>query len=48
MGAVEGLTGGYYADCKLTTPRKAAQNEEMAKQLWSLSEELCGFKFGQY
>ena len=45
---VEGLTGGYYADCKLTTPRKAAQNEEMAKQLWSLSEELCGFKFGQY
>ncbi|MGB0647944.1 MAG: SDR family oxidoreductase [Bradymonadia bacterium] len=45
---VEGLTGGYYSDCKLTTPRKAAQDEEMANQLWSASEDLCGFEFGQY
>ena len=46
--SVEGLSGGYYSDCKLRTPRTAARDEELSERLWAVSEDLCGFKFGQY
>lgn len=41
---VEGVTGGYYAKSKPRTPTAQAQNDEDAKRLWALSEELTGLK----
>ena len=44
----EGLekdSGGYFADCKLTSSSRASLNEEDAKRLWELSEELTNTKF---
>jgi NAD(P)-dependent dehydrogenase (short-subunit alcohol dehydrogenase family) len=39
---VEGASGGYYFDCKLTTPSAAAQDEAAAERLWQVSEQLVG------
>jgi NAD(P)-dependent dehydrogenase (short-subunit alcohol dehydrogenase family) len=36
---VAGQTGGYYVDCHLAAPSKAASDEAAAQQLWELSEE---------
>jgi NAD(P)-dependent dehydrogenase (short-subunit alcohol dehydrogenase family) len=38
---VQGASGGYYFDCKLTAPSPAAQDDEAAERLWELSEKLC-------
>jgi retinol dehydrogenase 12 len=39
---VQGASGGYYFDCKLTQPSPAAQDDTVAEQLWSVSEKLVG------
>jgi retinol dehydrogenase 12 len=39
---VQGASGGYYFDCKLTQPSPAAQDDEAAERLWQVSEKLVG------
>jgi len=39
---VQGASGGYYFDCKLTPPAPAAQDDETAERLWRVSEQLVG------
>jgi len=39
---VQGASGGYYFDCKLTQPSPAAQDDTAAEQLWRVSEQLVG------
>jgi NAD(P)-dependent dehydrogenase (short-subunit alcohol dehydrogenase family) len=39
---VQGASGGYYIDCKLTQPAPAAQDEGVAERLWQVSEKLVG------
>lgn len=39
---IEGQTGLYFSDSKPATPSKAAQDDEAAKRLWAISEELTG------
>ena len=39
---VEGVTGEYFAKCRIAHPTKRAQNDDEARRLWSLSEQLCG------
>jgi retinol dehydrogenase-12 len=39
---VQGASGGYYFDCKLTPPSSAAQDDSAAEQLWQVSERLVG------
>lgn len=34
------VNGGYYADCNLAPSSRHVQDEELAKRLWSFSEEL--------
>lgn len=41
---VEGVTGGYYAKSKPRTPTREAEDDEAARRLWALSEELVGLK----
>jgi NAD(P)-dependent dehydrogenase (short-subunit alcohol dehydrogenase family) len=38
---VDGVTGQYFAKCRLTTPTKAAQDAAAATRLWDVSEELA-------
>jgi NAD(P)-dependent dehydrogenase (short-subunit alcohol dehydrogenase family) len=40
--ALEGASGGYYFDCKLTPTSRAAQDEGAAERLWKISEQLTG------
>jgi NAD(P)-dependent dehydrogenase (short-subunit alcohol dehydrogenase family) len=37
---VEGTTGGYFYKCKPSTPSKLAQDDEIARRLWAVSDEL--------
>jgi NAD(P)-dependent dehydrogenase (short-subunit alcohol dehydrogenase family) len=39
---VEGASGGYYVDCRLTPPSAAAQDDDAAERLWRVSEQLVG------
>jgi NAD(P)-dependent dehydrogenase (short-subunit alcohol dehydrogenase family) len=39
---VQGESGGYYFDCKLTPPTSAAQDDAAAERLWQVSERLAG------
>ena len=39
---VQGASGGYYFDCKLTPPSSAAQDDGAAEHLWQVSEQLVG------
>lgn len=39
---VQGASGGYYFDCKLTPPSSAAQDDAAAEHLWQVSEHLVG------
>ncbi|XP_077292627.1 retinol dehydrogenase 14-like [Arctopsyche grandis] len=41
---VANITGKYFADCKISTPSKAAQDMNMAKTIWTLSEEAVELK----
>ncbi|KAL5487327.1 hypothetical protein EMCRGX_G019916 [Ephydatia muelleri] len=41
--AVEGVSGKYFKDCKVTAPNtKAAVDDDMAERLWKVSAELVG------
>ncbi len=37
---VEGVSGEYFADCNVETPRDDAKDVELAKKLWAKSEEI--------
>lgn len=37
---VEGVTGLYFVRCKPATPSRVARNEQAARRLWDMSEEL--------
>ena len=39
---VSGVSGKYFIKCKPRLPSKEAQNDEAAKRLWKISEELVG------
>ena len=39
---VEGVTGEYFYECKVTTPTAEARNDADAKRLWQVSEEIAG------
>jgi NAD(P)-dependent dehydrogenase (short-subunit alcohol dehydrogenase family) len=39
---VEGRSGGYYYKEKLSTPSRAAQNDDDARRLWEISTGLAG------
>jgi retinol dehydrogenase 12 len=39
---VQGASGGYYVDCKLTRPSSAARDDNAAERLWQVSERLVG------
>ena len=39
---VQGASGGYYFNCKLTPPSPAAQDDGIAERLWQVSEHLVG------
>lgn len=41
---VAGVSGAYFVDKKITTPSKAAQDDEAAKRLWEISLEMVGEK----
>lgn len=43
---VEGVTGKYFDKCKERMPSRAAQDDATARDLWAVSEELCGLKGG--
>lgn len=42
---LEGVTGQYIADCRVTEPRPVALRDAPAKRLWELSEETTGIRF---
>lgn len=45
-GGDDTLRGGEYLyQCKVTRPASAANDANMAKQLWSISEKMCGIQF---
>ena len=39
---VEGVTGKYFARCRQAKSSEASHNEEAARQLWEMSEDLTG------
>jgi NAD(P)-dependent dehydrogenase (short-subunit alcohol dehydrogenase family) len=41
---VQGATGGYYFDCRLSSPTPAAQDDAVAERLWQVSEKLVGLR----
>lgn len=43
---VQGVTGKYFDKCRERAPSKAAQDDAVARDLWTVSEELCGLKGG--
>jgi len=40
--AVAGVTGGYFENCRPSTPSRAAQDDEVARRLWAESARLAG------
>jgi hypothetical protein len=36
---LEGASGAYLSDCQVLDPSPQAQDEELAKRLWTLTEE---------
>jgi NAD(P)-dependent dehydrogenase (short-subunit alcohol dehydrogenase family) len=42
---VAGVTGEYFSRCKVRTPSKRARADGSAKELWELSERLCGVRW---
>lgn len=37
---VVSLSGNYFADCNIATPRKDSENKELSKKLWEVSEQI--------
>jgi NAD(P)-dependent dehydrogenase (short-subunit alcohol dehydrogenase family) len=42
---VDGVTGEYFVKCKVAQPSKKARDDEQARKLWQLSEQLCGISW---
>ncbi len=38
------VNGAYFSDSKVKTPKKQALDPEAARELWRISEELCGLE----
>jgi hypothetical protein len=36
---LEGLSGAYLSDCQVLDPSSQAQDEELARKVWALTEE---------
>jgi retinol dehydrogenase 14 len=43
--AVNNITGEYFYKCKLAKSSRASQDENLARRLFELSEQICGEKF---
>lgn len=43
---VEGVTGKYFIKCKAVPSSKVSYDEETARRLWEISEEMTGLKVG--
>eukprot|EP00058_Branchiostoma_floridae_P027906 XP_002613397.1 hypothetical protein BRAFLDRAFT_118764 [Branchiostoma floridae] len=41
---LEGFSGQYFADCAPKVPSKKAQDDETARRLWEISEQMVGLK----
>lgn len=41
---VEGVSGRYFADCKVAQVSKAARDDDLAKKLWEKSEVMVGLQ----
>lgn len=41
---IAGMSGFYFSDCQPVVPSKAAQDDEAARRLWSISEEMAGLR----
>jgi NAD(P)-dependent dehydrogenase (short-subunit alcohol dehydrogenase family) len=39
---LDGITGGYWVKCAPATPSAAAQDDDAARRLWEISEQLIG------
>ena len=39
---VEGVSGEYFIKCRIATPSRRARDDDSARRLWQLSEQLCG------
>ena len=44
---LEGVSGKYIADCKITKPKKIAFRDEAARRLWDVSESTTGVRWEQ-
>ncbi|MEQ8803140.1 MAG: SDR family NAD(P)-dependent oxidoreductase, partial [Haliea sp.] len=42
---VAGISGEYFADCKVVRPKPWARDDEAAERLWRVSEESVGFQY---
>ena len=42
--SLEGISGKYFSDCKVTSSSKASLDDDMAEHLWQVSTELVGLK----
>lgn len=42
---LEGVTGKYLADCKVTKPKKIARRDAAARRLWDISESTTGVRW---
>jgi NAD(P)-dependent dehydrogenase (short-subunit alcohol dehydrogenase family) len=36
------VTGEYFITCKIAAPSRRARDDDSARRLWQLSEQLCG------
>jgi hypothetical protein len=39
---VEGVSGDYFAKCRVAVPTPAARNDGMARRLWEMSARIMG------
>lgn len=39
---LEGVSGKYFADCKVSSSSKASLDDDMAERLWKVSTQLVG------
>jgi len=42
---VEGVAGEYFIKRRIAKPSARARDDESARKLWALSEQLCGVTF---
>jgi len=42
---VANVTGEFFINCKIASPSRRARDDDSARRLWQLSEQLCGVKW---